>query len=116
MSAVPRDDRLYLWCPGCNELHYVYFGPDGWTWDGDLERPTISPSILMRGRYWEPPVTPENLDEWKREPWEQHPVDRVCHSFVRAGVWEFLSDCTHSLAGQCVPMTDVEPHWPWEDE
>ncbi|HEY1179325.1 MAG TPA: DUF6527 family protein [Phytomonospora sp.] len=114
-AAVRRADRLYLWCPGCRELHWVTFGPDGWTWNGDLERPTISPSILVRHRHWEPPVTAENLEQWKREPWEQHQVDRVCHSFVRDGVWEFLSDCTHELAGQHIAMADVTPEWPWDE-
>ncbi|MCZ4340562.1 hypothetical protein O4H52_03015 [Sphingomonadaceae bacterium G21617-S1] len=28
----------------------------------------------------------------------------VCHSFVRNGQIEFLSDCTHALAGQTVPL------------
>lgn len=31
-----------------------------------------------------------------------------CHSFVRAGMIEFLSDCTHALRGQTVSI----PDWP----
>lgn len=34
----------------------------------------------------------------------------VCHSFLRAGVFEFLADSTHSLAGQSIPMPDL-PEW-----
>ncbi len=30
-------------------------------------------------------------------------ADRVCHFFVRAGQWEFLTDSTHARAGQTVP-------------
>ena len=110
-----RGDRLYLWCPGCRDVHFVNGAPhpDGWTWNGDLERPTISPSILVRYRHWEPPVTAENLEQWKREPWEQHQVDRVCHSFVRDGVWEYLADSTHEYAGLNIPMANVTPEWPW---
>lgn len=30
----------------------------------------------------------------------------VCHSFVRNGKIEFLSDCSHHLAGKIVPLED----------
>lgn len=42
---------LYLWCPGCDDLHGVEVtSPDcRWEWDGNLEAPTISPSILVNG-------------------------------------------------------------------
>lgn len=33
-----------------------------------------------------------------------------CHSYVKAGRWEFLGDCTHDLAGQTVPMVPL-PDW-----
>ncbi len=93
-------DRLWLWCPGCQDLHMIYVagGTAPWDWDGDTVAPTISPSILVR--YPTPEPHPRN----------------VCHSFVRAGVWEFLGDCTHALAGQHVPMSTVEPRWPWITE
>jgi hypothetical protein len=35
----------------------------------------------------------------------------VCHSFVTEGRIEFLSDSTHELAGQTVPI----PEWPYDD-
>lgn len=90
-------DSLAFACPGCAEM----YGGDGlhmlpvnssavspaWSWDGNLDEPTLSPSILTR---------------------YPHPDgERVCHSFLRAGVFEFLADCTHSLAGQHVPMPDL---------
>ena len=60
-----------------------------WSWNGDMDNLTIKPSILVRyGR------------DGKRR----------CHSFISDGVWEFLSDCTHTLAGQKVPMVDL-PEW-----
>jgi hypothetical protein len=37
--------------------------------------------------------------------------DLVCHSFVTDGKIQFLSDCTHALAGQTVAL----PDWPTED-
>jgi len=59
-----------------------------WTFNGDMERPTFSPSLLV---------------QWKNE--EAKP--RVCHSFIRDGQIQFLGDCTHALAGKTVPLADT---------
>lgn len=103
---------LIFWCQGCGEAHGVSVerppGQPGpvWGWNGDIERPTFTPSVLVTRKTWTPPVTPKNLDEWKRAPWEQHPVDNVCHTFVTDGRIQYLSDCTHHLAGQTVDMVE----------
>lgn len=105
--------RVHFRCPGCRDVHGVVVeSPTGWGWNGSLEKPTFTPSVLMRARYAEPPVTAENLEQWKREPWEQVMVDRVCHSFVTDGRIQFLSDCTHALAGQTVDL----PPWNGGDD
>lgn len=76
-------DYVFL-CPGCNRQHGIKTtGGGAWTFDGDMDTPTISPSILA--------ICGE---------------DR-CHSFVRAGKIEFLSDCTHDLAGQTVDLPEI---------
>lgn len=78
-------------CPGCGFNHGpVIARTDGqahpmWTWNNDLERPTFAPSLLV-----------------------QYGDKSVCHSFVRDGRIEFLSDCTHALAGQTVDLPEVE--------
>ena len=111
-AAQAEPNRVHFWCPGCDQVHGIYFGPDAataWAWNGSLELPTIRPSVLVLGRRWEPPVTPDNHEQWEREPWEQHQVDRVCHSFVTDGRIQFLGDCTHPLAGQTVDL----PPWPY---
>ena len=83
-----------LWCPGCEDVHGIRIeGPGAWTWDGDEVSPTISPSLLVRMRF-----TVEF-------------ADRVCHSFVRAGQWEFLTDSTHARAGQTVPCVPFPDAW-----
>ncbi len=90
-------DFLYewvmTWCPGCEQAHpfRVKGRTVTWEWDGNLEAPTFSPSYLT----------------WSGD--RDNPTSR-CHSFLRAGVWEFLQDSTHSLAGQSVPMVDL-PDW-----
>lgn len=84
---------LQAWCPGCREHHQIIvMGWKGsqrvWAWNGSLEKPTFSPSILVR-KDWGPDT-------------ELH---RRCHSYIRYGQWQFLSDCTHDLAGKMIPMT-----------
>jgi hypothetical protein len=32
-----------------------------------------------------------------------------CHSFLVDGQIQFLGDCTHALAGQTVPLPEIEP-------
>lgn len=94
--------QLHFFCPGCRKVHGIAVGQGPgprWDWDGNADRPTFSPSILVRV-ILPPPREPDD------------PPDVICHSFVRAGRIEFLSDCTHALAGQTVDLPD---HWPAED-
>lgn len=106
-----QDGGLAFWCPGCNSSHVVWVGQGSgprWGYNGNPAAPTFSPSILVKGTYAEPPVTAENLEQWKRQPWPQKDVERVCHSFVTDGKIQFLADCTHKLAGQTVPLPNFE--------
>lgn len=88
---------VWLFCPGCQSLHMPRFrcpdhgGPkEGPVWEGDpYSSPfTMSPSLLI----YKTAVSPQ------------------CHSFIRNGQWEFLGDCTHSLANQTVPLEPL-PDW-----
>lgn len=88
-------DALAFVCPACgDDLHMLAVNTDqkspSWTWDDNLDAPTLSPSILTR--------------------WGNEPNVHVCHSFLKAGVFEYLSDCTHAFAGQNVPMGEL-PEW-----
>jgi hypothetical protein len=88
------DGFLMFDCPGCGTPHAVRVEGERspkWEWNGSLESPTFSPSILVRWDFGP-----------SREP-------KVCHSFVRDGRIEFLSDCTHPLAGQTVALSEVSP-------
>lgn len=94
-------DRIIFWCPGCNTHHCVN---KGWSFNGDFERPTFSPSILVRGSV---PMTEEEMDRaYNGESIQLKPL--ICHSFVRDGNIEYLSDCTHELSGKTIPMEDIE--------
>jgi hypothetical protein len=79
------------WCPACKELHYIAVDrplTNGakWSFDGDLELPTFSPSISIR--------TPGDAED-KAPPWH-------CHYFLKSGKLQFLSDSTHELSGRTV--------------
>lgn len=102
-------DHLWFVCPGCKTQHDDATGLHAlpvngtvmgatkrpfWTFDGNLAAPTLAPSILSRGG---------------RDP------SFVCHSFLKAGVFEFLGDCTHALKGQRVPMVPL-PDWFMQQE
>lgn len=107
---------LHIWCPGCDKLHAVNLvGPEGyrpevcWDWDGNLESPTISPSILCHNSVFlheDGTQCPNWHEDYETRTHTQGP----CHSFVRNGQWEFLSDCAHELAGKTVPVPPL-PDW-----
>jgi hypothetical protein len=70
-------------CPGCKMVHRInvnapspYNGAQ-WTWDGNVDKPTFHPSLLIPNR---------------------------CHSFIQAGKIQFLPDCDHELAGRTVDL------------
>lgn len=44
-------------------------------------------------------------------PHTRDPAFGNCHSFLRDGRWEFLSDSAHHLAGQTVDMVPGPDYW-----
>ena len=79
------EQSLYVFhCPGCGYGHG--FHVPRWTWNGSLEAPTFSPSLLCN------PDSPSLR----------------CHSFVTDGKIQFLDDCFHALAGQTVELSEVD--------
>lgn len=103
-----------FWCPGCDGVHMIRHGEGPgprWGWNGNAEKPTFTPSILVSG-YDLTPQGRANLDAWRaagcpRPAPELDRVPTVCHSFVTDGRIQFLGDCTHDLAGQTVDL----PEW-----
>lgn len=92
-------DMLKFKCPACGTNHFVSIGPKSywdirWKFNGNHERPTINPSVL---------VTCYIPAEMKIEP-----NIRRCHSFIRDGKIQYLGDCTHAMAGQTVELPDIE--------
>lgn len=57
-------------------------GTKNWTWNGDVDFPTLRPSVHSRDNYF------------------------LCHSFVTDGVVEFLNDSTHDKSGMKISLLD----------
>jgi Family of unknown function (DUF6527) len=103
-------------CPGCGWTHAIpvqysakniadrggAIGPQ-WSFNGSLDRPTFNPSLLVRGTE---DLTDDEYDRVMRGEKIQ-PRPRVCHSFIRDGQIQFLSDCTHALAGKTVDLAEI---------
>lgn len=98
LEQVENSDILIFWCPGCKEYHQI--SSTKWEFNGDLEKPTFSPSYLT----WADP-NPNAISTY--DPTGKHRNGFRCHSFIKEGKIEFLSDCSHKLAGQTVDMTEV---------
>ena len=113
MSKVSRQegDRISFKCP-CGDIHSLNIGTGGWGWNGNLDFPTFTPSILSTDGHF--------AQGWKQGDacWctynAEHPDDPVpfkcgrCHSFITDGRIQFLPDCSHSLANQTVEIPEWE--------
>lgn len=109
-------DLLIFWCPGCQSTHQVHVGPGGWGFNGDLSKPTFTPSVLVRSGHYMPERKSDRC--WctfnaEREAKGEKPAPfrcTHCHSFVTDGQIQFLGDCSHALAGQTVPLPELPEH------
>lgn len=98
--------RVGFMCPGCKEMHQVRVEGEGrplWGFNGDYDRPTFTPSVLVTGVQTEQDEKGRWTGEWVYGP-DGKPLPLVCHSFVTDGHIRFLDDCTHGLRGQVVPL------------
>ena len=92
LKPMARDGAVVgyaFWCQGCNEPHTYYVvnwrNNPVWTFNGNLEKPTFTPSLLYR-----------------------YPPEKTCHLFLTDGNIQYLGDCSHELKGRTVPLQD----WP----
>ena len=95
MRTVASLDAL---CPACGFEHsfavdlvgHGHRERDIWKFNGDYDKPTFSPSMFHNRNHFAT---------------EHHPI---CHSFLEDGVWRYLPDCSHEMAGQRVLMVPPE--------
>lgn len=84
-----------FFCPGCGKYHTINTKDEGykqpiWGFNGDVDKPTFTPSLAV--------LSVTNIANEYRE--------MRCHSFIRDGKIQYLSDCDHALAGQTIDMID----------
>jgi hypothetical protein len=79
-----------------------------WGYNGNSAAPTFTPSVLAtKGHYMQGHAGPECWCTYEARTGRKSPFTcGVCHSFVTDGQIQFLSDCTHALAGQTVSLPD----------
>ncbi len=85
----------YFQCPGCDCDHGIWTSNRNgigavWSFNGDIEKPTVMPSIKVTYPTQEP-----------------HP-NNICHSFIKDGKIQYLGDCTHKLANQTIELPDYD--------
>lgn len=126
-ARIVVDDRgrfagVRIDCPGCG----VCVLPTDWTplgyarapaldakaqwhFNGDLDRPTFSPSIAVRSGHYAGQDKASCWCTYNAANPTEAPVFAcmVCHSFVQDGRIQFLGDCTHALAGQTVDLPEL---------
>lgn len=92
------------WCPGCDGMHMI---PDSWTFDGNVNSPTFSPSVKITGKKLVI-VDGKWTGEWARDA-AGNAIDDCCHYILTAGQLQFCCDCTHALSGQTVALPPLPP-------
>ena len=89
-SENAKGERIYKFiCPACSCEHAFN---DGWSFNHDYDKPTISPSFLQRG-----------FLGFKGE----DPMYGTCHSFIKDGMIQYLGDCTHEMKNKTVELPDI---------
>lgn len=79
--------QYLFFCKGCGYEHAIALKSEGGhhNFNMDLNNPTVSPSIVQN-------FTP----------------GKMCHSFIKNGMIQYLGDCTHKLAGQTIELPDID--------
>jgi hypothetical protein len=113
-------------CPGCGHDHFLNIDPTRvhitydketkaeisrvphpcWDFNGDMERPTFNPSLLVRTGIHIPGT--DHQKNVNPEDWSDYVASSIiCHSFIRDGQIQLLGDCTHENAGKTMDLLEV---------
>lgn len=87
VSAVLRrgEGRYFHWCPACEKMHPL---PDSWVFDGDVDKPTFTPSFKQGFTHWTGGVDVRGVGQGERQ-------ELTCHYILTAGKINFCSDSWH---------------------
>ena len=80
IHGTDKSDPM-IFCPGCKCGHLFETVNGRWKWNGSMEKPTFTPSMLVNKGF-----------------------PNQCHSVVTDGMIAFQSDCFHELKNQTVPL------------
>ena len=84
-----------FYCPGCKHLHVYNVSTDGWQFNGNMDNPSFTPSLL-------------NTVKIKNEVTGMYDIETErCHLFVTDGRIIYCGDCSHELKGQTIEMPEV---------
>lgn len=78
----PMEIQWHYMCLGCGYIHAV--SPKRHTFNNDFDKPTFTPSLVQD-------FTP----------------GRKCHSFIKDGMIQYLSDCFHELKNQTIELPEI---------
>jgi hypothetical protein len=89
-----NDEHVAFHCPGCESAHMIRDSAGGWTFNGNFERPTFTPSVLVTGT--QPITDAEHATLMAGGSIETRPLR--CHSFVTDGRIQFREPFPGNLA------------------
>lgn len=96
-TKLRRGHASYFhWCPGCEEMHPL---PDRWTFDGNLEAPSFTPSFKHTLTRFDS-YTSEGIGLGGRR-------EVSCHYVLTAGKLHFCDDSHHVLKGQVIDLPEL---------
>src|SRR5688500_12079288 len=81
-----KEQTVVIYCPGCKDRHYLNINPrletgqirtPCWQFNGDMNNPTFSPSLLVKtGKY----VNPDYKEDIPEEDWDWFENSSIiCH-------------------------------------
>jgi hypothetical protein len=117
LLRIIEGGQLGFWCPGCESMHAVDVNPGGWGFNGNYDKPTFTPSVLVTSGHYVPSWAEEMRKDPNRDCYctfkKKHPGITTfecfrCHSFVTDGQIQFLADSTHPLKGKTVQLEAYE--------
>lgn len=116
--SIAEATHLTLHLPGPTGIHTLPVmikgsreGTGNWTWNGDIEKPTLKPSVLVMAGHFAPNF--RNGDACWCTYYKNHPEETplfhcfLCHTWINDGMAQFLSDSSHELSDKTVELLDV---------
>jgi len=92
-------------------LHGNRDGTGKWSWNGDIDKPTLRPSLLVQSGHYAPNFKQDDscwCKYYKDHP-DETPVFNCfrCHTWINDGKAQFLPDSTHEHSGKTLDLIDL---------